>query len=279
MHNVPFSTNSTPVTDFLSGIVSTPSHERYGKHVTPAEVNKLVKPSGDALSDVHDWLESHGVDRAQLSYSSAKERIKAQLPVSDIERLLDTQYFICEHEDGTQLVRAAAWSLSSHLHEHIETMQPTNSFFRPKPHRRSLNIVQPDIGIREEPCLHQKKVLKVSKDVTLAQVCNPTTVTPICLRTLYGTIDYVPGMPGKDKVALNNYLRLVMRNRSDKLATAIGVSTRLASALWDRAELEEPISVDEFENHLRAAECHPALTALASLCDLERVLGTRKNGT
>ncbi len=75
------------------------------------------------------------------------------------------------------------------------------------------------------------------------------------------------------------YLRLVMRNRSDKLATAIGVSTRLASALWDRAELEEPISVDEFEYHLRAAECHPALTALASLCDLERVLGTRKNGT
>lgn len=75
------------------------------------------------------------------------------------------------------------------------------------------------------------------------------------------------------------YLRLVMRNRSHKLATAIGVSTRLASALWDRAELEEPISVDEFEYHLRAAECHPALTAFASLCDLERVLGTRKNGT
>lgn len=168
-------------------------------------MNKLVEPSEDALSDVHDWLESHGVDRGQLSYSAAKDWINVRLPVSEIQRLLDTQYFIYEHEDGTQLVRAAAWSLPSHLHEHIETVQPTNSFFRPKPHRRSLNIVQPDIEIREEPSPHQKEVLKVTKDVTLAQVCNPTTVTPICLRTLYGTIDYVPKMPGKNKVALNKY--------------------------------------------------------------------------
>jgi tripeptidyl-peptidase-1 len=168
-------------------------------------VNKLVEPSEDALSDVHDWFESHGVDRAQLSYSAAKDWIKARLPVSDIERLLDTQYFIYEHEYFTQLVRAAAWSLPSHLHEHIEMVRPTNSFFRPKPHRRSLNIVQPDIEIREEPSPHQKEVLKVSEDVTLAQVCNPTSVTPVCLRTLYGTIDYVPKMPGKNKVALNNY--------------------------------------------------------------------------
>jgi len=168
-------------------------------------VNKLVKPSKDALNDVHDWLESHGVDRAQSNYSSAKDWIKAQLPVSNIERLLDTQYFIYEYEDGTQLVRAAGWSLPSHLHEHIETVQPTNSFFRPKPHRRSLDIVQPDIEIRAEPSRHQKEVLKVSQDATLAQVCNTTPVTPICLRTLYGTIDYNPKMPGKNKVALNNY--------------------------------------------------------------------------
>ncbi len=75
------------------------------------------------------------------------------------------------------------------------------------------------------------------------------------------------------------YLRLVMRNRSDKLATTIEVSTRLASALWDRAKLEEPISVDEFEYHLWATKCHSTLIALASLYDLERVLGTRKNDT
>jgi len=119
--------------------------------------------------------------------------IKAQLPVVDTERLLNTQYSIYEHGDGTQLVRAAAWSLPSHLHEHIETVQPTNSF------------VQPDIEIRAEPCPHQKKVLKVDRDVRLGQVCDTTLVTPNCLRTPYGTINYVPKMPRKNKVALNNY--------------------------------------------------------------------------
>lgn len=168
-------------------------------------MKRLIEPSDDALHHVHDWLESHGVDRAQLSYSAAKDWIKARLPVSDIERLLDTQYFIYEHGDGTQLVRAAAWSLPAHLHEHIEMVQPTNSFFRPKPRRRSFNIVQPEIEIRAEPPLHQKEVLKVTEDVRLAQVCNPASVTPVCLRTLYGTIDYIPKMPGKNKVALNNY--------------------------------------------------------------------------
>ncbi len=84
--------------------VSTLSHERDDKHLTPAEVNNLVESSEDALSDVHDWLESHGVDRGRLSYSAAKDWIQVRLPVREIQRLLDTQYFIFEHQDDTQLV-------------------------------------------------------------------------------------------------------------------------------------------------------------------------------
>jgi tripeptidyl-peptidase-1 len=201
----------TQVTDRLSGIQSRPHpHERYGKHPTPAEVNRLIKPSKDVLDGVYDWLESYGVERAQLSYSSAKDWIKTQLPVSGIERLFYTQYFIYEHADGTQLVRVAAWSLPSHLHQHIEIVQPTNSVFRPKPHRGSLDLVQPDIEIRAESSPCQKEILKV---FTLAQACN---ATPLCLRTIYGTIDYVPKVlpPGKNRVALNNY-DTQTSNRSD----------------------------------------------------------------
>jgi len=46
---------------------------------------------------------------------------------------------------------------------------------------------------------------KVARDDTLSQVCNTNLVTPTCLRTLYGTIDYIPKAPGKNQVALNNY--------------------------------------------------------------------------
>jgi len=108
--------------------------------------------------------ESHGVDRTQLSYSAGKNWIKARLSVSNFEHLLDTQYFINEHEDGTRLVRAAAWSPPSQLHKHFEMVQPTNSFFRPKPDRMSLNIVQPDLEIQAEPSPHRRSAISHQRD-------------------------------------------------------------------------------------------------------------------
>ncbi len=172
-------------------------------------MNWLIKPSEDVLDGVYDCFETYGVERAQLSHFSAKDWIKTQLPVSGIERLFYTQYFIYELADGTQLVRVMAWSLSSHLHQHIETVQPTNSFFRPKHHRGPLDLVQFDIEIGAESLPCQKEVLKI---FTFAQACN---ATPLCLRTIYGTIDHVPKVPpGKNSVALNNYDGQ-MSNRSD----------------------------------------------------------------
>lgn len=185
--------------------VSDPYNMRYGKHLTSAEVNDLVQPSPDALSDVHDWLENHGVNRAQLSYSSAKDWIKVRLPVRDIERLLSTRYFVYEHRDGTQLVRAPVWLLPSHLHEHIETIQPTNSFYRPHARRSIADRVQPNSKIGNELSPGLDTALKLARDDTLSQVCNTASVTPTCLRTLYGTIDYTPKAPGKNRIALNNY--------------------------------------------------------------------------
>lgn len=75
------------------------------------------------------------------------------------------------------------------------------------------------------------------------------------------------------------YLRFVIKIRSSKLVTAKGVPTHLASALLERAQLEEPISVEDFEYNLRVIGCHLVLTAIDELYDLEMELSTRKNGT
>lgn len=194
--------------------VSTPSHARYGKHLTTEEVNALVAPSRDALSDVHDWLQDEGINSAELSYTPAKDWISVKLPVKSIEKLLDTKYSVYKHEDGTHLVRAPTWSLPTHLHNHIDTIQPTNSFFRPNARKSTLKTVKPIAEIAKEPARMMSTALKSSKDLTVAQACNTSAVTPTCLRTLYGTIDYVPKVPGKNQVALNNYLGEA-NNRSD----------------------------------------------------------------
>jgi tripeptidyl-peptidase I len=188
--------------------VSDPSHARYGQHLTQVEVNELVKPNDDALGLVHDWLFDHGIEAASLSYSPAKDWIKVSLPVSQAESLLDTEYSVFEHVEGDQIVRTLEWSLPMHLHEHIEVIQPTNSFFRPRAMKSTAKAVKTPAG------WHVPKPPTNPSGQSLSQVCNETAVTPLCLRTLYGTLDYEPKAAGKNRIGLNDFLG-ESNNRSD----------------------------------------------------------------
>ena len=199
-----------PLLSWLVSIVSDPDHRRYGQHLNAAEVNELVRPTDTALELAHGWLQDHNITRDELEYSPAKDWIKISLPVNAIERLLDTKYSIFKHEDGTYMVRAPEWSLPVHLHEYIEAIQPTTSFFRAKPLGSN---VKPVKSIAESESLAQVPQSPTT-DLTLAQACNASAVTPLCLRTLYDTIHYTPKVPGQNKVGLNDFLG-ESNNRSD----------------------------------------------------------------
>ena len=62
--------------------------------------------------------------------------------------------------------------------------------------------------------VNNKKQSPSPTGTSAAAVCDTNLVTPQCLRTLYGTIDYVPQVPGKNKVGLNDFLG-ESNNRSD----------------------------------------------------------------
>ena len=175
-------------------------------------MNELVKPTEDALTQVLDWLQDSGVEDYQLEYSPAKDWIKVTLPVHAVERLLDTEYSVYKHEDGTHLVRTPEWSLPAHLHEHIDTIQPTNSFFRATPMK---STVRPVAALGTTIDISTITPATDATDLTVGAVCNETSgVTPACLRTLYGTIDYKPQVPGVNRVGLTDYLGET-NNRSD----------------------------------------------------------------
>ena len=167
-------------------IVSDPYHERYGQHLSAEDVNELVKPADETLDQVHEWLQDYGIDGSQLQYSDARDWISVTLSVKDVERLLSTKYSVFRQSDGTRLVRTPQWSLPQHLHEHIETIQPTNSFFRPKPKRSTLKTVQ-TTGLDQ---YMRVNTLDPSSKATVEQVCNVSAVTPACLRTLYGKYSF-----------------------------------------------------------------------------------------
>lgn len=148
-----------------------------------------------------------------MDYTPAKDFITVTLPVEQIERLLDTEYSVYQHEEeGTYVVRTPSWSLPRHLHEHIDTIQPTNSFFRA---RANALLARPAGKVSSEDVAHQLLEEQLaSESPSVGQVCNSTLVTPLCLRTLYGTVDYKPQVPGKNQIALNNFLNET-NNRSD----------------------------------------------------------------
>ncbi|MCJ1390580.1 hypothetical protein MMC18_003440 [Xylographa bjoerkii] len=191
--------------------VSNPSHHRYGQHLTQDEVNELVKPTDDALDLVSEWLSDNGVTSGQLRYSPAKDWIMVTLPVSEVERLLDTEYSVYGTREGSYLVRTPEWSLPKHLHDHIDVIQPTNSFFRPTPLHSNVMPVKQTSDTAAFAAMAQ---LSTSTDLTVAQACNVTAVTPTCLRTLYRTINYTPQMPGQNRIGLNDFLGET-NNRSD----------------------------------------------------------------
>ena len=203
--------------------VSIPSHPRYGQHLTAEEVKDLVRPTDNTLDQVHDWLEDNGINRAQLEYNQAKDWVKVSLPVSTVEKLLNTEYSIFEHEDGERVVRAPEWSLPFHLHEHIDAIQPTNSFFRPLGRRKTLKTVKPLEEMSSAPppeldveyaTVNAIAATPDSTDISVAKACNTSAVTPLCLRTLYGTKGYKPQVPGKNQVGLTDFL-MEANNRSD----------------------------------------------------------------
>jgi tripeptidyl-peptidase-1 len=178
--------------------VSDPFHQRYGQHLSKAEVDELVKPSDEALELVHEWLLDHDVEQWELQYSASKDFIKLSLPVADVERLLDTKYFIFEHVDGTRLVRTPEYSLPAHLHEHVTVITPTNQFLKSDPMSKDIRV---KAGSYPLPSLVPEPA-----NSSVAAVCNFSLVTPDCLRTIYGTINYTAQAPDKNKVALTDYL-------------------------------------------------------------------------
>ncbi|KAL3420927.1 Pro-kumamolisin [Phlyctema vagabunda] len=178
--------------------VSDPDHHRYGQHLSAEHVNELVKPTDEALELVHEWLRSNGVE--DLNYSPSKDWIHVALPVEMVESLLDTEYHVYEHEDGTQMVRTPEWSLPIHLHEHVDAIQPTTSFLRAAPKR---------IGYHHSPDGYIPPAYTPPSNTSLAKICNISAVSPECFANLYDTVGYTPKVPGKNKIAFNNFLEEV----------------------------------------------------------------------
>ncbi|WPG97551.1 Hypothetical protein R9X50_00032800 [Acrodontium crateriforme] len=192
--------------------VSTPTHERYGQHLSADEIERLIAPSQNTADLVHEWLAEHGI--APDSYSAAKDWINVRVPVEKVEKLLNTKYSVYTHTDGTSLVRTPEWSLPEHLHEHIDVIQPTNSFFRMSKHTSDVvtsdsTEMTIDEWHKKNPWANHHHTPGTTPNITA--ICNASFVTLECIRTVYGTIDYQTRACEENSIGITNYLGEISR--------------------------------------------------------------------
>jgi tripeptidyl-peptidase-1 len=185
-------------------------------------------PSEQAIHLVESWLVGRGVK--DFSCSLAGDWITTSQPISVVEELLDTNYYIFQHEEDQELmIRTLEWSIPVHLNDHIDAIQPTNSFWRPKAQDKFGGIPPPLWEVEGRTPTHEEleeedllerghldipNITDLPSHPTVDQACNRLAISPLCLRTLYGTLDYVSQAPDKNKIALVNFNGNV-NNRSD----------------------------------------------------------------
>jgi tripeptidyl-peptidase-1 len=196
--------------------VSDPDHKRYGQHLTAAEVADIVRPEEASIKQVHQWLVEHGIE--DIDYSPAKDWISIVIPIEKAEELLQTSYTKFEHLDGHSISRAPEFSLPIHLHEHVDVVQPTTSFFKPRADVET-SVSGPVLDEQTEETIswweHTGKYKYGEHhgkgDIKDPSFCNVSFTTLDCLRTLYGTIDYKVQAADKNSIGINNYLNETSR--------------------------------------------------------------------
>ena len=67
-------------------------------------MNELVKPTDETLNLLNEWLLGHGFIP---TFNPSSDWASIALSVESVERLLDTEHHIFEHEDGTRLMRTS----------------------------------------------------------------------------------------------------------------------------------------------------------------------------
>lgn len=72
--------------------LSTPSNPRYGKWLSPDEINARIAPSENSVKIVLDFLASQGVEKSNIRVSKFNDKVHVKMPVKLAATVLDTEF-------------------------------------------------------------------------------------------------------------------------------------------------------------------------------------------
>lgn len=162
--------------------ISDPDHAKYGQHMKRDELKAMLRPSSDVTAAILSWLTRQGVPARDIQDNG--DWINFYVSASEAERILDTKFhYYSDAARRVKEIRTLHYSVPKKLHKYIHMIQPTTRFG----HIRS-----------QHSSLYRYTALGSAKDAESlryhgsglnATFCN-STVTPQCLKDLYGLAGY-----------------------------------------------------------------------------------------
>ncbi|RMZ87848.1 hypothetical protein DV736_g4926, partial [Chaetothyriales sp. CBS 134916] len=151
--------------------MATPGEPLYGKHLSREQVEVFQDPGLEVIDAVLETLSALDVPDNAIKHKGHWFTLEINVTVA--EKLLNTQFHYFNNQHGQRIVRTLEYSVHQSIHHFVEMIQPTTHLGKLYP--------------------HSSKVLKSSTATSLVNIsgsydtvaCN-LTVTPACLRGLYG---------------------------------------------------------------------------------------------
>ncbi|KAF8827152.1 hypothetical protein HHX47_DHR5000615 [Lentinula edodes] len=193
--------------------ISDPDHERYGQHLSKSEVETLISPQEQSIQLVTEWLHVHGIEDTNISCTPAQDWIVVTLPISLAEKMLDTNYYVWQHDDGDFTIRTTSYNLPEHLFNHIDLIQPTTMFARLSNMKTTLYMTKNNIALGSS---HAKELTLITPSSDSQNDCN-YTVTLNCLQSLYNTVGYQTRAHSRNSIGLTGYLEQYANQEDLKL--------------------------------------------------------------
>ncbi|KAF3064043.1 Tripeptidyl-peptidase sed2 [Daldinia childiae] len=172
--------------------ISTPGHPNYGMHLSRDEVRAYTAPTKRSVSSVADWLTKSGVESTVNN-----DWITFKTDVKTANDLLGANFAWYQYEKGgSPKLRTLSYSVPDELAGSIDLIQPTTRFGQLGAKRSTIfemQLLEPE----------EENAVKTDMAVNAAD-CNPSRITPACLKSLYN-IKYTAPTEG-NLVAFSSYL-------------------------------------------------------------------------
>lgn len=76
---------------------SDPYSPNHRKYMSAEEVKNFFAPAKESVSAVRSWLENAGIDSGRVTQSANKQWLQFDGKAEEVERLLQTEYYIHTH--------------------------------------------------------------------------------------------------------------------------------------------------------------------------------------